>query len=147
MSLFPTPAFATTVTLHWQGDLGYQVQATVVYPDTLTTGMAAIEGIGQSHNLEALTVDIFSPDGQKLATYANVIDGRSPQNNFLQWHFDIAQQKAQGWVDIGGVSKGDYFLKGQLAIGLDLFYLDAQGIESKVDHNNGQIDVIPSPEQ
>lgn len=136
---FPATAMATETRLQWQGDQGYQVQARLTYPDTLTEGMAAIEGRGKPQNLDALTVEIYNPNGQKLAVYNNLIAGQSGQDDFLQLHFDVAQQQLQGWLDIGGVKPGEYFLKGQPGISLDLFYLDVQGKETKVAHNDGQM--------
>jgi len=137
--LFPPTALATETRLQWQGDHGYQVQISLNYPDGLTRGMVAIEGIGKPRNLEALTVQVYDPNGQPLAVYPKAIAGQSEQNDFMQLHFDIAQQQLRGWIDIGGAVKQDYFLKGQPGISLDLFYLDAQGQETKIDHNDGQI--------
>jgi hypothetical protein len=132
--LFPATALATETQWQWQGEQGYQVQINLTYPDTVTTGIAAIEGRGKPQNLQDLTVQVYDPSGKKLAVYDNVIAGQSGQDDFLQLHFDVAQHQLQGWLDIGGVKPGEYFLKGQPGTSLDLFYLDIQGKETKVDH-------------
>ena len=140
--LLPPAALATETQLHWQGDQGYQVRANLIYPDTFTTGIAAIEGVGKPQQLDALTVRVYDPHGQELAVYENVVAGQSGQDDFLQLHFDVGHQQLRGWLDIGGAVQEDYFLKGQPGVGLDLFYLDAQGKETKVDHNDGQVSLV-----
>ncbi|MFM1841803.1 MAG: hypothetical protein RLZZ490_536 [Cyanobacteriota bacterium] len=140
--LFTPAALATETQLHWQGDQGYQVRANLTYPDTFTTGIAAIEGVGKPQQLETVTVRIYDPSGEEVAVYENVAAGRSRQDDFLQLHFDVGQQQLRGWLDIGGAVQEDYFLKGQPGVGLDLFYLDAQGKETKVDHNNGLVNLV-----
>ncbi|MEB3161473.1 MAG: hypothetical protein VKL20_08440 [Synechocystis sp.] len=140
--LLSPAALATETQLQWQGDQGYQVRANLIYPDTFTTGIAAINGVGQPQHLETLLVRVYDPNGQELAVYENVAAGQSGQDNFLQLHFDVGQQQLRGWLDIGGAVGEDYFLKGQPGVGLDLFYLDAQGKETKVDHNDGQVSLV-----
>lgn len=133
-------ALAAETQWQWQGAQGYQVQAHLTYP--VSTGMVAIEGKGKPQNLQALTVQVYDPNGEKLAVYENVIAGQPGQDDFLQLHFDVAQQQLRGWLDVGGAVRGDYFLKGQAGLSLDLFYLDAQGKETKVDHNDGQVSLV-----
>lgn len=143
--LFPPTVLAAETQLQWQGEQGYQVEARLIYPDHGTTEMVAIEGKGQPRRLNALTVRIYDPQGQELATYQNVSAGQPGKSDFLQLHFDPQQQQLRGWLDIGGAIGNEYFLKGQAGISLDLFYLDAQGRETKVDHNAGQVGVVPNP--
>ena len=144
--LFPPAAMATETLLQWQGEQGYQVQAHLTYPDQFTTGMAAIEGIGKPQHLEALTVEIYHPNGKQLAVYDNVVAGQSGQDDFLQLHFDVAQQTLRGWLDLGGAVQEAYFLKGQHNLSLDLLYLDANGKETKLDHNDGQVNFVAEPD-
>ncbi len=124
------------------GEGGYQVTADVQYPDEISRGVAAIDGIGDAKNLNQLDVKFTDPTNTLLAAYANVESGQSRQDKYLQLHYDIAQQQLLGWLDIGGAIATDYYLKGQPGTQLTLFHLDAGGNELTLDKNQGGLTIL-----
>jgi hypothetical protein len=138
----PGLAIAGELNLEWHGDGGYEVGAKVVYPDLEPGIMVKVAGMQEPQNLTMLRVQVRNSNGKPLASYENVSNGHRGVNDFLQFHFDPDKKQLRGWLDIGGVGKNDYFLKGQPGSGLDLFHLDSEGKESKVDHNNGDFDFL-----
>lgn len=139
LAVNPSLTIAGELNLQWHGDQGYQVEAEIIYPDLNPGKMVEVAGMQAPKNLTMLKVKIRNAKGKELVSYDNVSDGQLENNDFLQFHFDPVGKELRGWLDIGGVGKNDYFLKGQPGFNLDLFHLDNEGKESKVDHNNGDI--------
>ncbi|AIE75100.1 hypothetical protein D082_25710 [Synechocystis sp. PCC 6714] len=135
-------AIAGEMVVQWQGNTGYQVQAKATYPDNLHEEpgtMVEVMGRQKAKNLSKLEVTVSDAQGKILAAYNNINQDNQGENNFLQFHFDLVNQRLKGWLDIGGVGPSDYFLKGQPGASLALFRLDEYGNESKLDHNSGAI--------
>ncbi|BFM40093.1 hypothetical protein [Synechocystis sp. LKSZ1] len=134
------PALATTLTFQWTGQQGYHLEGSLHYPDDLTAGRITEQGQGQTQAIDQLVVAIYSPQGQLLEQYTNIVAGQS-HNPYLQLTVNPQTVRLQGEVDVGGTQPQEWFLKGKLGQTLHLIKIDQNGQEIPVDQGRGKIAV------
>ncbi len=129
-------AVATTLDFRWEGEKGYSVQGSLTYAEDK-------EPVERSNakKIESLTVSIYNPSGKKIKTYENIKHYFS-QNSYLQLDFDSKNHKIDGFIDLGGNSAGEMYLKGIVDQNLALFKIDSSGKEQIYDQNSGYIEQV-----
>jgi hypothetical protein len=131
-AIFLTPAEAVTQDFQWTGSTGYSVRGTFSYDETTATKIISEKGSGQTNNLKSLTVTFYSPSGEPIHQYENVVDGNS-QGNYFEFNFAPTTQQLFGKIDLGGEQSGELFLKGTVERELSLIEIEPSGDEHFLD--------------
>lgn len=129
-----TPVIALTQDFQWNGSTGYFVKATFTYDEKTATKIISERGAGSTNQLQSLVVTFYSPTGDTIHQYENVIDGES-KANYFEFNFDTTTQKPFGNLDLGGELSEEIFLKGTIDEQLSLIEIDPSGKELILDRD------------
>jgi hypothetical protein len=127
-------AKAATHEFQWTGQGGYSAKGTFSYDEKMPLKTISEKGAGKTNTLKSLQVTFYSPKGELINTYKNVVEG-VVRGNYFEFNFDLATQKIFGTIDIGGESSGEIYLKGTSDENLSLINVDGSGLERITDEN------------
>ncbi|MEB3311451.1 MAG: hypothetical protein VKJ02_14585 [Snowella sp.] len=130
-------AWAKTVDFQWVGEQGYSVQGSLTYSEDKMSLKRIEEGQEDFYRIENLIVSFYEPSGKKIKTYENIKNHIS-SNPYFQLNFDPEKETIDGFIDLGGDSAGEIYLKGSVDKNLALFKIDSSGNERIYDQNLGQ---------
>ncbi|AFZ36981.1 hypothetical protein Sta7437_3480 [Stanieria cyanosphaera PCC 7437] len=129
---FITQAKAVTQNFQWTGSTGYCAKATFTYDETTATKIISEQGAGRTNQLKSLIVTFYTPAGETIHQYENVVNGET-RGNYFEFNFDTATQKLFGNIDLGGELSGELFLKGTVNQQLSLIEIEPSGEEHLID--------------
>ena len=132
--MFTTSAEASTQSFQWTGKTGYSAQGQFSYDETKALGTISEQGAGKTDTVESLVVTFYDPSGEAMNTYHNVLNGMSG-GNYFEFHYDLANQKLLGSIDLGGEFAGEMYLKGTVDGELSLIKVEQPGIDRIIDNN------------
>ena len=113
------PAMATTESFQLHSDKGYRLETSFTYDEREN---------GATNNLDSLMVRFYNPDGEMMASYDNIVDGKV-LGNYFEFDYDLVAHQPLGEIDIGGESAGEMYLKGSMKRGFFLIEVKPTGEE------------------
>ena len=119
--VWAVPAMAMTESFQLHSDKGYRLETSFAYDETKAT-----------NNLEFLEVRFYNPDGEMMASYDNIVDGKV-LGNYFEFDYDLIAHQPLGEIDIGGESAGEMYLKGSMERGFSLIQVKPTGEEEEMD--------------
>ena len=111
------PAMATTESFQLHSDKGYRLETSFTYDETEAT-----------KDLDFLEVRFYNSDGEMMASYDNIVDGKV-RGNYFEFDYDLNTHQPLGEIDIGGESAGEMYLKGSMKRGFSLIEVKQTGEE------------------
>lgn len=136
--LFAIPVEAITQDFRWTGLAGYSVRGTLDYDETTNTKIIAKKGAERTVSLKSLTVTFYTPAGEAIDRYENVVDGEI-KGNYFEVNIDPKTQQLFGNLDLGGEKAGEIFLKGTVDRQLSLVKIAPSGKEYLLDSDREKI--------
>ena len=128
-------ALAATQDFQWTSRKGYLVKGTFDYDEIMAAEIISEAGKGKTQQLKSLTLSLYSPNGELIHTYDNVVD-RVALGNYFEFNFDTKTQHFVGNLDLGGEIAGDMYIKGQVDGELYLIEVESGGRERVLDSFN-----------
>ena len=119
--MLAVPAIATTENLQFESDRGYRVETNFSYDQAET-----------KNKLDSLKVRFYNPDGEMMASYDNIVEGKV-LGNYFEFNYDQDAHQPLGEIDLGGESAGEIYLKGSTEQGFSLIEVKQTGEEMIVD--------------
>ena len=129
---------AMTQSFQWTGKTGYSAQGKFSYDEAEVSETISEQGVGKTDTLKSLIVTFYSPSGEPITTYKNVVNGMA-QGNYFEFHFDPVKQKLFGQIDLGGEFSGEMYLKGTVDRELSLIEVESSGIDRTLDQDSGSV--------
>lgn len=139
-------ARAITIDFQWAGTTGYLAKGSFSYDETIAPKIISEKGIGKTNILESLAVTFYTPSGQSLGRYENIVNGIA-KGNYFEFNFDTETQQIFGFIDLGGEVSGEIYLKGTTDRDLSLFSIDNSGLEEILDDSSGSFAVASQSSQ
>jgi hypothetical protein len=136
-----SPAHAITIDFQWTGSTGYLAKGSFSYDETKAPKIISEKGSGKTNILESLVVTFYTPSGELISRYEDIVDGVA-KGNYFEFNFDTETQQLFGVIDIGGEVSGETYLKGTINDNLSLFSIDNSGLEKILDDNSGFFAVV-----
>ena len=133
-----TSAEAMTQSFQWTGTTGYSAQGKFSYDEGQVSTTISEQRAGKTHTLQSLSVTFYSPSGETISTYENVVNGVA-RGNYFEFHFDPVKQKLLGSIDLGGEFVNEMYLKGQVDRELSLIEVEQSGLDRTLDKDSGSI--------
>ena len=113
------PAMAKTESFQLHSDKGYRLETSFTYDERENRA---------TNNLDFLEVRFYDPDGEMMASYDNIVDGKV-LGNYFEFDYDLDTHQPLGEIDIGGESAGEMYLKGSMKRGFFLIEVKPTGEE------------------
>ncbi|NJK48324.1 hypothetical protein HC931_09180 [Candidatus Gracilibacteria bacterium] len=135
-----SPAHAITINFQWTGTTGYLAKGSFSYDETISPKIISEKGIGTTNVLQSLSVSFYTPSGELINHYEDIVNGVA-KGNYFEFNFDTETQQIFGFIDIGGEVSGETYLKGIVNDNLSLFSIDRSGLEKILDDNFGSFAV------
>jgi hypothetical protein len=98
------------------------------------------KGIGKTNILQSLAVTFYTPSGELISHYEDIVNGVA-KGHYFEFNFDTETQQIVGFIDIGGEVAGETYLKGTINDNLSLFSIDNSGLETILDDNSSSFTV------
>ena len=133
--IFNLPAEAVTQNLQWTGSADYTVEGTFNYEKEKDKEIIAESGMGKAKRLNSFIVTFYSPSGEIIDCYEDIINGEI-KKEYFEFNFDTATQKAIAKIDLGGERLGELFLKGTMGNSLSLIEIEPSGEERILDRSS-----------
>lgn len=127
---FVSPVSAVTQELQFESQQGYRVETFFSYDAPIEK--IAERGAGQSNTVDSLKVSFYNPAGEAIASYNNIVDG-VVRGDYFEFNYDLATERLQGAIDLGGESAGEMYLKGDADGNLSLIQIEESGAEIIID--------------
>jgi hypothetical protein len=135
-----SPAHAITIDFQWTGTTGYLAKGSFSYDEATAPKIISEKGIGKTNILQSLAVTFYTPSGELISRYEDIVNGVA-KGNYFEFNFDTENQQIFGFIDIGGEVSGETYLKGTIDDNLSLFAIDNSGLEKILDNNSGSFAV------
>lgn len=133
--VFVMPAEAITQIFQWTGSADYTVRGAFNYEKTKDEEIIAESGMGKAKRLNSFIVTFYSPSGEIMDRYEDVVKGEI-EKEYFEFNFDTATQKAIANIDLGGEQLGELFLKGTMGNPLLLIEIQPSGKERILDRSS-----------
>jgi hypothetical protein len=131
-----SPAHAITIDFQWTGTTGYLAKGSFSYDEITPPKIISEKGIGKTNILQSLAVTFYTPSGELISRYEDIVNGVA-KGHYFEFNFDTETQQIVGFIDIGGEVAGETYLKGMVNDNLSLFSIDDSGLEKILDDNCG----------
>ncbi len=131
-----SPASAEEIKFQWRGEVGYTAKGSFIYDEARAGEKIEEAGKGPMRVLKSLTVSFFDPLGHHLATYNNVVGGKS-KGEYFALNYDRTSSRLFGTIDLGGESLGEIYLKGEVNKNLSLYQVGSGYAEISLDRDQG----------
>jgi hypothetical protein len=135
-----TSVQAMTLNFSWNGNDNYSAIGSFSYDENTAPVMFSEKGFGTTKVLQSLQISFFDNSNHLLATYNNVINGKST-NNYFRFNFNTVKKEMFGFLDLGGELPGEIYLQGTVNNNLKIVYIPESDSDVILDSNSGSIAV------
>ena len=102
------PAHAADFTYEFKANTGYSAEGTFSYNNTSPSGIIAEEGAGPTNFLTSISLSVFDPSHNLLASGSSVVNGIS-NDSFFKFNFD-SNTKQLAVLDTSTSAVDNYFV-------------------------------------